>query len=106
MAQSTETITVANPGPLGLCGFALTLFVLSAVNAGIAPAAATPVVIGLALFYGGFILILAGMWAFRAGAPLLLPSSTRTELSGLPSASSFCLEQGSSPRWEQHFLQH
>lgn len=56
---------VANPGPLGLCAFALTTFVLSAANAGLYSGAA--IVIGLALFYGGTAQILAGMWEFRTG---------------------------------------
>jgi uncharacterized protein len=57
---------VANPGPLGLCAFALTTFVLSSVNAGFIPGA-DKMVIGLALFYGGAIQVLAGMWEFRTG---------------------------------------
>jgi uncharacterized protein len=56
---------VANPGPLGLCGFALTTFVLSAVNAGLV--SAPHIVLGLALFYGGIAQILAGMWEFKTG---------------------------------------
>ena len=56
---------VANPGPLGLCAFALTTFVLSAANAGLYSGAA--IVIGLALFYGGTAQLLAGMWEFRTG---------------------------------------
>src|SRR5438045_3410703 len=58
---------VANPGPLGLCGFALTTFVLSSINAGWFPAGATNIVVGLALFYGGLAQLLAGMWEFRTG---------------------------------------
>jgi uncharacterized protein len=77
MAQSTyappmrETATavpgadIADPGPLGLCGFALTTFVLSAVNAGWYDAAITPIVVGLALFYGGLAQLTAGMWEFK-----------------------------------------
>ena len=59
----------ANPAPLGLCGFALTTFVLSCVNAGflIPQGIGTTIVIGLAVFYGGLAQILAGMWEFRAG---------------------------------------
>src|SRR2546423_3356904 len=59
---------VANPGPLGLCGFALTTFVLSSINAGLIPGAdAAKMVIGLAFFYGGLAQLLAGMWEFRTG---------------------------------------
>ncbi|KAI9277469.1 GPR1/FUN34/yaaH family-domain-containing protein [Sporodiniella umbellata] len=61
--------TVANPGPLGLCSFALTTFVLSLHNAGAGMPADSPnnVVVGLAVFYGGIVQILAGMWEFRTG---------------------------------------
>ena len=62
----TET-KIANPGPLGLCGFALTTFVLSFANAGILKPGGEPIVIGLALFYGGIAQLLAGMWEFRTG---------------------------------------
>ncbi len=57
----------ANPAPLGLFGFALTTFVLSAANANLFPATDAGIVIGLALFYGGLAQLLAGMWEFKAG---------------------------------------
>src|SRR5437764_10842319 len=56
---------VADPAPLGLCGFALTTFVLSSINAGWFPATGTAIVVGLALFYGGLAQLCAGMWEFR-----------------------------------------
>jgi succinate-acetate transporter protein len=56
---------LANPGPLGLSAFALTTFVLSAANAGLFTG--TQIVLGLALFYGGFTQFCAGMWEFKAG---------------------------------------
>lgn len=52
----------ANPGPLGLCAFALTTFVLSLVNIRARGVSNPSGVIGLAFFYGGFIQLLAGMW--------------------------------------------
>jgi uncharacterized protein len=58
---------VANPGPLGLAAFALTTFVLSMFNAGLLSKGGEPVVLGLALAYGGLAQLLAGMWEFRAG---------------------------------------
>ncbi len=61
---------VANPAPLGLCGFALTTFVLSSINAGWFPAGGTNIVVGLALFYGGLAQLLAGMWEFKTGNTL------------------------------------
>jgi uncharacterized protein len=57
----------ADPGPLGLAGFALTTFVLSMFNAGLINKAGEPVVLGLALAYGGIAQVLAGMWEFRTG---------------------------------------
>jgi succinate-acetate transporter protein len=57
--------TVANPGPLGLSAFALTTFVLSAANANLI--AAPNIVLGLALFYGGLVQLVAGIQEFRAG---------------------------------------
>ena len=56
---------IADPGPLGLAGFAATTFVLSAVNAGLVPKSVEPVVLPLALFYGGLAQLLAAMWEFR-----------------------------------------
>ena len=72
MATSTDTLDtidptkhIADPGPLGLAGFALTTFVLSTFNAGLLPKELEPVVLPLALFYGGLAQLLAGMWEFR-----------------------------------------
>src|SRR5438067_3337692 len=66
--RPASVATVANPGPLGLCGFALTTFVLSSVNAGLLTGATDiKMVVGLALFYGGIAQLLAGMWEFRSG---------------------------------------
>lgn len=56
---------ISNPAPLGLCGFALTTFVLSAANAKLFDGPG--IVIGLALFYGGVAQLLAGMWEFKTG---------------------------------------
>jgi uncharacterized protein len=58
---------IADPGPLGLAAFALTTFVLSMFNAGLVDKAGEPVVLGLALAYGGLAQLLAGMWEFRTG---------------------------------------
>ena len=57
----------ANPAPLGLAGFAMTTFVLSMINGNIVSGTDIPVVLGLALAYGGLAQLLAGMWEFRAG---------------------------------------
>ena len=58
---------IADPAPLGLGAFALTTFLLSLVNAGVMDAAAEPVVLGVALAYGGVAQMLVGMWEFRKG---------------------------------------
>jgi succinate-acetate transporter protein len=60
-------VKIANPGPLGLSGFALTTLILSLVNAGLLGGGNVAVVLGLALFYGGLAQLLAGMWEFRSG---------------------------------------
>lgn len=66
-AAPTTGITIADPGPLGLAAFALTTFVLSVFNAGLIAKGGEPVVLGLALAYGGIAQLLAGMWEFRSG---------------------------------------
>src|SRR5215470_12842773 len=53
---------IADPAPLGLAAFALTTFMLSGHNANFIP---DLMWVGLALFYGGLIQLLAGMWEFR-----------------------------------------
>ncbi len=57
--------SVANPAPLGLSAFALTTFVLSSANAGFFKGGS--IVLGLALFYGGLVQLLAGLQEFKAG---------------------------------------
>jgi succinate-acetate transporter protein len=57
-----EPLPVADPAPLGLAAFALTTFILSGHNATFIP---DLIWVGLALFYGGLIQLLAGMWEFR-----------------------------------------
>lgn len=76
-AQGTEAATtptsqtrgaaLADPGPLGLAAFAATTFFLSVVNAGLLPVTILSGVLGLALFYGGAVQVLAGMWEFAKG---------------------------------------
>lgn len=66
-APVTPGSHLADPGPLGLAAFALTTFVLSAVNAGWVPAGVEPVVFGLALAYGGIVQFGAGLWEFAKG---------------------------------------
>ncbi len=54
---------VADPAPLGLAAFAMTTFCLSVANANIWPGG-VDAALGLALVYGGFAQLLAGMWEF------------------------------------------
>jgi uncharacterized protein len=62
---TAAAMTIADPAPLGLAAFALTTFVLSFFNAGLVSSTGEPVVLGLALAYGGIAQVLAGMWEFR-----------------------------------------
>jgi len=57
----------ANPAALGLVGFGLTTLLLSLINAGLLPAGGEGVVVPMALAYGGFIQIVAGLMEFRLG---------------------------------------
>ncbi|WP_035589754.1 acetate uptake transporter [Hippea jasoniae] len=57
---------LANPGPLGLGGFALTTFVLNVHNAGLVPAA-LDATLPLGLFYGGLAQLIAGFMEMRTG---------------------------------------
>jgi succinate-acetate transporter protein len=63
----TSSWSPANPAPLGLAAFAMTTFVLSMFNANLVNEKGAPVVLGLALAYGGIVQLLAGMWEFRTG---------------------------------------
>jgi uncharacterized protein len=62
VATLVEAVPAADPAPLGLAGFALTTFLLSGHNATFIP---DLIWIGPALFYGGTVQLLAGMWEFR-----------------------------------------
>ncbi len=64
---SEQVRMIADPAPLGLAAFALTTFLLSLVNAGVMPKDTEPVMLGVALAFGGIAQLLAGMWEFRKG---------------------------------------
>ncbi|CAG8718812.1 2020_t:CDS:2 [Rhizophagus irregularis] len=51
----------------GLCAFALTTFVLSINNSGSYYLQLPNIVVGLALFYGGLVQLIAGLWHLKAG---------------------------------------
>jgi hypothetical protein len=55
---------IADPGPLGLAGFAGTTFFLSVVNTNMLGASVQASVLGLAIFYGGIGQLIAGIWEF------------------------------------------
>ncbi|KUJ12791.1 uncharacterized protein LY89DRAFT_592538 [Mollisia scopiformis] len=58
---------IANPSPLGLCGFALTTFLLSAINMETMGVTHPSIVIAAAFAYGGLVQLLAGMWLMSIG---------------------------------------
>jgi len=65
-APVAQAVTgIADPAPLGLAAFALTTFLLSAVNAGWAKSSTGSDWVGYAFAYGGLVQLLAGMWEFR-----------------------------------------
>ena len=64
-APVVVTTLVADPAPLGLAGFALTTFLLSAFNAGWMTKSSGLAWLGYAFAYGGLAQLLAGMWEFR-----------------------------------------
>lgn len=65
MSEEKHLNGIADPGPLGLTGFATTTFVLSMINAHLVPASVADAFLTLALFYGGLAQLLAGMWEFK-----------------------------------------
>jgi succinate-acetate transporter protein len=64
---TSPAVVIADPAPLGLAAFALTTFILSTVNAGLLKAGVESIVLSSALFYGGVVQLLGGMWEFRRG---------------------------------------
>ncbi|SMN19402.1 similar to Saccharomyces cerevisiae YCR010C ADY2 Acetate transporter required for normal sporulation [Maudiozyma saulgeensis] len=57
-----STHKFANPAPLGLSAFALTTFILSMFNARAQGIKTPNVVVGCAIFYGGLVQLIAGIW--------------------------------------------
>jgi succinate-acetate transporter protein len=60
-------ITLANPGPLGLFGFAMTTWLLAMVNAGWFGVSATPMVLAMAFAFGGAAQFCAGLLMLPRG---------------------------------------
>ena len=65
VAPASALPGIADPAPLGLAAFALTTFLLSAINAGWAKNTTGGDWWGYAIAYGGLCQLLAGMWEFR-----------------------------------------
>jgi succinate-acetate transporter protein len=65
--QETQAVTVAEPAPLGLFGFATGTFALGYVLSGFTAATAEAATAAILLVFGGITQLLAGMWAFRKG---------------------------------------
>lgn len=61
------TTKLANPGPLGLAGFAFTTWMLSMINAGWYDAKGMGLVLSLALAYGGTAQLVAGVLEYPRG---------------------------------------
>jgi uncharacterized protein len=70
--RSVERRKFANPAPLGLSAFALTTFILSAINMGARDITEPNIVIGSAFGYGGLVQLLAGMWYVSRFFPPLM----------------------------------
>jgi len=65
-ARSKPT-SIANPGALGLFSFASTTFILSLINVQARSVETPNIVVGMAIFAGGLVQLLAGMWEFPRG---------------------------------------
>jgi succinate-acetate transporter protein len=59
---------IANPHPLGILAFGATLFVFSLYSVHARGVYTPNVVVGMGLFVGGLVQLLAGMWAFPRGS--------------------------------------
>ncbi|KAL4864763.1 hypothetical protein BDV12DRAFT_205569 [Aspergillus spectabilis] len=52
----------ANPAPLGLCAFGITVFLLGCIEMGVRDITQPSILVGSAFAYGGLVQLLAGMW--------------------------------------------
>jgi len=59
--------TIANPGPAGIFSFAATTFLLSIFNVNTRGIRTPNVVVAMAVFAGGLLQFIAGMWEFPRG---------------------------------------
>ncbi|KAJ5103639.1 hypothetical protein N7532_004168 [Penicillium argentinense] len=65
--RSPKNRKIANPAPLGLCGFALTTFILGCVQMNVRGVNKPNMIVGPALAYGGLVQLCAGMWEMAIG---------------------------------------
>ena len=65
--MSDKATNYANPGPLGLCGFALTTWLLSLINGGVFDTQSLGMVIAMAFAFGGTSQAIAGIMEFKKG---------------------------------------
>ncbi|KAJ5804875.1 hypothetical protein N7474_010762 [Penicillium riverlandense] len=65
--RSPKDRKFANPAPLGLCGFALTTFILGCIQMNVKGVSKPNIIVGPALAYGGLVQLLAGMWEMAIG---------------------------------------
>jgi hypothetical protein len=62
---------LGNPGPLGMAGFASSLFLASVYNADLLVSTTANIVLPVAFWYGGFALAAAGLWVSYNRYPVL-----------------------------------
>jgi uncharacterized protein len=65
--RDLTTLNWGNSAPLALVAFGVTTFMLSLINSNAVTTAVEPVVFGVALMFGGFVQLLAGLIQFRRG---------------------------------------
>lgn len=65
--MSNHQSLTANPAPLGLCGFALTTWLLSLINNGTFGGENVGLVLAMGLAFGGLAQMLAGLFEFSKG---------------------------------------
>ncbi|MGY4675002.1 acetate uptake transporter [Ursidibacter arcticus] len=65
--MSAHNTATANPGPLGLCGFALTTWLLSLINNGTFSGDNVGLVLAMGFAFGGTAQMIAGMFEFSKG---------------------------------------
>jgi uncharacterized protein len=64
---SRPVVQFGDPAPLGLAALGITLMIFSMFTSGLLARSGEPVVLGMAIAYGGVVQLLAGMWEVRRG---------------------------------------